>query len=192
MKIQLLSLLACTMLALIACEPPDNRADAAPDYEAFDADVEVIRALIAAHEAEDLEVQRGMLADTMQWSPPYYNSNEWLGKGDYLSALQGYHNDFDNIRFEEGIVTPDSTVHGMWSGSVFPEETATNEPTVIRVYGTLTATHVESGVDTGVKWFALCAVNDAGQITSLSEYFDVHGIAAQIEAATAEEAGEEE
>ena len=67
-----------------------------------------------------------------------------------------------------------------WSGSVFPEATATIEPDVIRVYGTWHATHTESGKDVGVKFFTLITINEAGKISQISEYFDVNGLAVQI------------
>lgn len=181
MKTQLFSLITFAMLAMVACQAPATEEESeSPDYAAFDNATAAINALISAHSAEDLNACGRLLADTLQWSPPWYNGNQWLGKEDCLSALEAYHTDFDNIQFQEGIVTPDSTVTGMWSGSVYPKENATTEPDVIRVYGTWTGTHTESGKDVGVKWFALGAVNDAGQITSWSEYFDVHGLAAQV------------
>ncbi len=77
---------------------------------------------------------------------------------------------------------PDSTVNGYWSGSVFPQATGTDAPGVIRVYGTWTATHTESGKEIGVKFFNLTTINDKGMIVQTSYYFDVNGLAVQIAA----------
>ena len=180
------------MLAFAACQAPaDQNASAnnavveqseSPDYASFDSKVEVIRSLFAAHSNEDLDALSALTADTLKYSPPAYNGNEWLGKEEYLAALQSYHETFDNIKFTEGIAMGDSVVNGMWSGSVFPEGTATNSPDAIRVYGTWTATHTETGKEVGVKWFGLAWVNDANQVAQFSDYFDVNGLAVQVAA----------
>jgi hypothetical protein len=183
MKNQLFCLIGLVLLIFIACQPPAAVEEKeSPDYAAFDKKVEILRSFLKAHCDENLAAQSEMLADTLKWSPPYYNGSEWLGKEEYIAALKNYHDGFENIKFDEGIVLADTTVNGMWSGSVFPEATATSDPVTIRIYGIWTATHSESGKDIGVKWFGLGSVNEAGEIHQFNEYFDVHGIAAQIAA----------
>ncbi len=185
------SLITLALFAFTACQPPANEQNTdfaaaeesdLPNYAAFNKKAEVLRSFFKAHGDEDLEAQKAILSDTLQWSPPYYNGNEWLGKEDYVAALQSYHDEYENIKFHEGIVAADTITNGMWSGSVFPEGSATNSANVMRTYGTWTATHTESGKEVGVKWFALSWINDDGQITAITEYFDVHGLAAQIAA----------
>ena len=151
-----------------------------PDYADFDKKVAIIQAFYKAHEDEDLEAQRAMLADTMQWSPPAYNGGQWLGKAELLEALKGYHDNFDNIKWHEGIALPDTTAGPYWSGSVFPEETATNTADNIRIYGTWTATHTETGKEVGVKFYSLMMINEDGLIAQGSDYFDVNGLQAQL------------
>ena len=188
MKKQLFTLATLSLVLLSACqpssqEPAQQPASEGPDYAAFDSKVQAIKAFLKAYSDEDMDAMRGMVADTLQWSPASYNGGEWLGKEDYLGALQNYHNEFDNIQFHEGIAGLDDTAGasiGYWSGSVFPENTATISPDIIRVYGTWTATHTESGKDIGAKWYGLVWVNEAGQIARFTDYFDVHGLAAQL------------
>lgn len=192
MKTKLFTLIIFALLTLTACnqqkseeskEMMETTAESeSPDYAAFDKKVQIIRSLYKAHEDENLEALRGLLADTLKWSPPYYNGNEWLGKTEYLAALENYHKDFDNIKFQEGLTMGDSLVNGMWSGSVFPKDQASSTPDAIRVYGTWTATHTESGKEVGVKYFSLCWINDAGKISQYSNYFDAHGLEAQLAA----------
>ncbi len=193
MKNQLFSLIGPAVLALAACqapavdqsESPDNvvvEQSEAPNYAAFNKNVEIMRSFFKAHVDEDINAIKALLADTLRWSPPAYNGNEWLGKEDLVAALQKGHDDLENIKFAEGIAIGDTITNGMWSGSVFPEESATNSPDAIRIYGTWTATHTESGKDIGVKWFALSWINDAGQIARYNDYFDVTGLAVQIAA----------
>ena len=188
MKTKLLGLMLLAVLTLISCkeQAPQTEmaeeASEAPDYAAFDKKVEIIRAFYKAHGEENLEAQSAMLSEDLKWSPPAYNGNEWLGKEDLLAALKNYHDAFDNIQWHEGIVMADSTVNGYWSGSVFPQATATDVPGVIRVYGTWSATHTESGKEIGLKFFNLTTINDQGMIVESSDYFDVNGLAAQIAA----------
>ena len=176
-----------TVITLFGCKEKEKETEMvmeeteAPDSADFDEKVAVIRAFFQAHSDEDIEAQSALLADDMKWSPPAYNGNQWLGKGELVEALKGYHDGFDNIKYTEGIVMPDSTANGYWSGSVFPAANANASASVIRVYGTWTATHTESGKEIGVKFFNLTSVNDDGKIVQSSDYFDVHGLAAQLE-----------
>ncbi len=86
----------------------------------------------------------------------------------------------ENIKWHEGIVLPDTTAGPYWSGSVFPEATATIVPDNIRIYGTWTATHTESGKEIGVKFYSLMVINEDGIIVQASDYFDVNGLQAQL------------
>ncbi|MGB5691352.1 MAG: nuclear transport factor 2 family protein [Flavobacteriaceae bacterium] len=186
MKTKLLTLIMLAVVTLFGCKEQAKEAEMAkeeaemPDYDKYDRQVAVLEAFYQAHGDEDLEAQSAMIADDFQWSPPYYNGNKWLGKAEFMEALKGYHDAFDNIKFTEGIVMPDSTVNGFWSGSVFPKGMANISSTIIRAYGTWTATHSESGKEIGVKYFSLASVNDEGKITQSSEYWDVNGLAAQL------------
>jgi ketosteroid isomerase-like protein len=183
MKIQLFTVLLLSIFLLAACQQPAAVEEAEqPDYALFDKKVETVRAFLKAHSEENLEAQVAMLADTFQWSPPYYNGYEILDTEAYAAALKSYHDNFENITYKEGIVSGDELLSGWWSGSVFPQEEATSTPNALRCYGTWTATHTETQKDIGVKWFALCWVNDDGKIANISEYWDVNGLAAQIAA----------
>ncbi len=171
------------LLVLMSCNAsaPTEEAEG-PDYAGFEKNVEILRSVIQAHCDENIDLMTSMMADTMRWSPPVYNGNAWLGKDDFIAAVQGYHNDYEDITYEEGIVLHDRTVNGMWSGSVFPQASAQSGGNNVRMYGTWTATHSESGKEIGVKWFALGNVNADGKLASWSEYWDAHGLAAQIAA----------
>jgi hypothetical protein len=190
MKKQLFILATLSLLILAACQPaPEQPAEQpapdAPNYALFNEKVSVIKSFIKAHSDEDIEAIGSLMADTMKYSPPNYNGNEWLGKEELISTLAGYHQEFDNITFHEGLAGLDdeaNAANAFWSGSVFPEGTGTMIPSIIRGYGTWTAVHSESGKEVGVKWYALIWVNEAGQITRFTDYFDVNGIAAQLAA----------
>ncbi len=189
MKNLIFSILALAILTLVACKQQvekegdqisENVVTELPDYVAFNQKVVTLRSFIKSHSDEDLNALKELLADTLKWSPPAYNGNQILGKNDYLNVLEGYHQDFENIKYDEGIILGAIKESGWWSGSVFPKENASSSPDAIRLYGTWTANHTESGKEVGVKWYAIFWVNDAGKIAQITEYFDVHGIAAQL------------
>jgi hypothetical protein len=190
MKNQPIILILFFLLTIVSCKQPteapvevveENTETAdAPDYAAFDAKVAVIRAFTKAHEDENLALQTELLSDTLKYSPPTYNGNKWLGKTEYLAALKGYHKDFDNIKFTEGIALDDTTETAYWSGSVYPEASASNSPNAIRTYGTWTAKHTASGKEVGLKFYGLTWINKDGKIVRSTSYFDASSLAAQI------------
>lgn len=191
MKTKLCGIIFLALITLISCKEKEHEEHeeheaveevAGPDYASYDKKVAVVRALYQAHSDEDIEAMQAMVSDTLQFSPPDYNGNKWLNKEDFFTRIKGYHAGFENIKFSEGIVLPNAAAGGLWSGSVFPKETATIIPDIIRVYGTWTATHTESGKEIGVKFYALLSVNDDGKLAQASEYFDVNGLAVQIAA----------
>lgn len=188
MKTKLFGMMLLAVLILIGCKEQASQTEMAeetteaPDYADFEKKVEMIRTFYKAHGEEDMEALSAMLSDTLVWSPPAWNGNQMLGKEDLLAALKSYHDNFENIQWHEGIVMADSTVNGYWSGSVFPGATAATTADVIRVYGTWTATHTESGKEIGVKFFNLTTFNEDGLIVNSSDYFDVNGLAVQIAA----------
>lgn len=186
MKTKLFALIMLGVMTLFGCKEQAPEAETTmeeadmPDYEAYAKKVAVIEAFFQAHCDEDLAAQDAMIADDFKWSPPDYNGNQWLGKEEFLAAIKGYHDNFENIKYTEGIVMPDSTVGGFWSGSVFPKESANSNTDVIRTYGTWSAIHSESGKEIGVKFFSLSSVNDEGKLVQSSDYWDVNGLAAQL------------
>lgn len=193
MKNQLFSILLLAILTLIACKQPaetEEVSDVAtevevaaemPDYAAFDKKVAVINSFVTAHETEDLDALTAVLSDTIKWSPADSYDGSVKGKEDFLVALKGYHGGFENIKFHPGIKMGDLEEGGYWSGSVYPENSASSHPGAVRVYGHWTATHTESQKEIGVKFYAIAWVNDDNQIAQWTDYFDVHGISAQLE-----------
>jgi ketosteroid isomerase-like protein len=193
MKKLIFSLLAIALISFYSCKESTTsesteteettvmeEATAAPDYDLFNSRVETIRAFYKAHMNEDLEGISNLLADTVKVSPPNYNGNQMVGKDEFLAALKDYHDNFDNIRFSEGITLGDINETGFWSGSVYPAENASASADAIRVYGTWTATHTESGKEIGVKYYSIAWVNEDGKLAQYTAYYDVHGIAAQL------------
>lgn len=186
-NVLLKGIVAVVLFTLASCkeaatsDKAKTNMPSATDYADFDQKVETIRAFFRAHCDENLQAQSEMLADSVAWSPPGYNGNTWLGKEAFLAAIQGYHDNFDNIKYQEGVITADSIVGGFYSGSHYPEETAETTANVIRVYGTWTATHTESGQEVGVKFFNLTSFDQDGKIATMSDYFDLSSIVPKVE-----------
>ncbi len=67
---------------------------------------------------EDIDGVMNLFADSALWSPPEYNSYEWLSKDELKVALTNYMNSFDNLKFTPGINLPGGNlVDGFWGGS---------------------------------------------------------------------------
>ena len=191
MKNRLLGMILIALMFMVSCKQATKEIETVteevtveeekPDYALFEKRADLVRAFIKAHCEENLEVMDNMLSDTLKWNPPMYTGDQWLGKDDILPILKSYHTDYENIKFAEGIGLPNGeTEGGIWSGSAYPEATANSNPTALRVYGTWTAKHTESSKEIGVKWFGLYWIGDDDKIYMMTEYFDVHGLAAQI------------
>ena len=82
---------------------------------------------------------------------------------------KGYHDAFDNLNFEASAWLPGSDENGMLDGSV-------------STYGTWTGTHTATGATIYNKWYAVIAFNEDGKVVMFSDWMDVSGMQAQIEA----------
>lgn len=190
MKNYVFTMAIMVVLVLIGCKEAATEPEVAvqetekPDYETFAKKVAILKDYFQAHQNEDLEKMKSMVSDTLKWSPPHFNGNEFESKEALMTQIKLYHDNFDNITYEEGLGLDGQagTANGHWAGSVFPEETASIAPDAIRIYGTWRATHTESGKNIGVKYYAIGWINDAGKIAQFTEYFDVNGIAVQLAA----------
>ena len=195
MKNQLLSIIVLALLTLTACKQAETTENATDLEVATEVEVEetvdhtatfnkrmgVLRAFIKSHTDEDIEALSGYIADTIAWSPPSYSKNPWLGKEEYMAALKGYHDNYDNITYTEGIVLPGTTGLGFFSGNVHSADGTVNSGgNAIRSYGTWHATHTTSGKSIGVKWFSVTSFNEDDKIVMVTDYWDVNGLAAQI------------
>ena len=81
--------------------------------------------------------------------------------------------------FQEGVGLPGDDGAGFYAGSYYPD---LDNPNAVRVYGTWTPTHKETGKKVSNKWYGLIIFNEDGKISFFSDWFDVNGIQVQIEA----------
>lgn len=155
--------------------PEDNSAT-------FNARMAVLKAFFKAHGDEDLEAQSSMLADSMKFSSPRYSSdNPWQDKNEFLTVIKGYHDNFENISYTEGIVLPNNTGNGYFSGNQYSSDGTVNSgANAIRCYGTWNAKHTETGKAVGVKFFTVASFNEDNKIVMMTDYWNVDGLAAQL------------
>ena len=159
----------------------ENEAAAAKqkNQDTFDRNVATIKTWIKGFADKDLEGQMALYADTAKWSPPDYNGNVMVGLKGIVDVLTFYHNNFDDITFQEGVGLPGDDGAGFYAGSYYPD---LDNPNAVRVYGTWTPTHKETGKKVSNKWYGLIIFNEDGKISFFSDWFDVNGIQVQIEA----------
>lgn len=121
-----------------------------------------------------------VMADSVKWSPPQYNGNQTLDIKELKAAGESYMASFDNITFNEGdgLVGSDNA---FWSGSLYSATETNTDPSVMRVYGTWSMTHTESGAPVYNKWYGVLTFNDDGKIAVFSDWMDVNGMEVQIQ-----------
>jgi len=153
------------------------------DIATFEKQIETFGTFRKAFNEENIVDLSATMADSLKWSPPAYNGNLILGHEDAKATFQSYFDQFDNITFTEGqgLVNPDSPAY--WAGSAFSsgEGMATSSPLGMRIYGTWSAIHTESGAKIYNKWYGVLNFNSDGKIADISEWMDVNGMQVQIE-----------
>ncbi len=178
-----------SLLVLISCTQEMKEELNSVNNEAiFQKNVENFILFTKAFGDENIDEAMNLFADSALWSPPEYNSYEWKTKEDLRAALQNYMYTFDEITFTPGINLPQNNlVDGFWGGSRFRSDGKENtsslsssDPNNLRVYGTWSSIHTESGKITYSKWFALVNFNEAGKIIRFNDWFNVDGLQVQI------------
>ncbi|MBN09226.1 MAG: hypothetical protein CMC79_02490 [Flavobacteriaceae bacterium] len=153
------------------------------DNATFSKQIETYGTFRQGFNEENMEMLMGTMADSLKWSPAWYNENKILGYDDLKSQLQEYFNQFDNITFAEGEGLVNPNAPAFWAGSHYSsgENMASSSPSIMRVYGTWSATHSESGAKVFNKYYGVLNFNSDGKIAEISDWMDISGMQAQIE-----------
>ena len=189
-KIIMKKLLLITLSAfLFSCTPEvQEELNAVNNEDAFNKNVQTFMDFTVAFGEEDIDRVVAFFADSALWSPPEYNSYEWLSRDELKGALSNYMKSFDGLKFTPGINLPEgNVVDGFWGGSRYRSDGLENtsslssaSPNNIRVYGTWSSVHTESGKETFSKWYAIVNFNDNGKIVRFNDWFNVDGLQVQI------------
>ena len=153
------------------------------DKAAFNKQIETFNVYRKAFNDENIDNLMGTIKDSLKWSPPQYNGNKILGYDDVKSQFQAYFDQFEDITFSEGEGLVNENAPAYWAGSAFSsgEQGPSSSPNIMRIYGTWSGIHTESGAKVYNKWYGVFNFNSDGKIAEISDWMDVSGMQAQIE-----------
>jgi len=174
---------------LFSCTPEAKEELNAVNNEAsFQKNVKNFMNFTREFRNENIDGVMNMFADSALWSPPEYNSYTWKSKDELREALLNYMNSFDDLTFMPGINLPgENVVDGFWGGSRYRSDGNENtsslssaNPNNLRIYGTWSSVHTETGKKTYSKWYAIVNFNEKGKIVRFNDWFNVDGLQVQI------------
>jgi hypothetical protein len=187
---KLLSLLMLVSLILTSCNSSietkvEIGGPSSEDKATFEKQIESYTAYRKAFKEENIEDIMSLMADSLKWSPPAYNENNILGYDDVKSQFQLYFDGFDDITFSEGEGLVNPNAPAFWAGSAFSsgkgDQGASSSPNIMRVYGTWSGIHTDSGAKVYNKYYGVLNFNSDGKIAELSDWMDVSGMQVQIQ-----------
>ncbi|MEE3034944.1 MAG: hypothetical protein VX325_03760 [Bacteroidota bacterium] len=188
---KLITILTMVGLVFTSCLNIENKEPSPPVPPAVpsDEDKRTFREQIRTHNTfqkafkeENIDMLMGTMADSLKWSPAWYNGNKLLGYDDLKAQIQQYFDQFDDVTFTEGegLINPNAPAY--WAGSHYSSgNMATTSPVQMRIYGTWSGIHTESGAKVYNKYYGLFGFNSDGKIAGISDWMDISGMQAQIE-----------
>ena len=165
---------------IIACEAPAASSVSDANLVKFEQQIEAFEIFTKGFYNEDIDQLMSVVSDSVQWSPPQYNGGVLLGYDDFKAAGLYYFENFDEITFNpgEGLV---GSNYAYWSGSLYSEGETNTDPNVMRVYGTWSTVHTETGAPVYNKWYGVINFNEDNKISTFSDWMDVNGMQVQIQ-----------
>ena len=153
------------------------------DQATFEKQIETHSTFAKGFKEENMEMLMSTIADSLKWSPAFYNGNQILSADDFKSQIQVYFDQFDDITFNPGQGLINENAPAYWAGSHFSsgDNMATSSPLVMRAYGTWSAIHTETGAKVFNKWYGVLGFNSDGKVAEISDWMDISGMQAQIE-----------
>ena len=165
-------LLLVAAIALSCNQPTLQQTDYENNKQIFNTHVETFKDhFLKGFEEENLELMLSMYADTLSWDGPNEGGVTFT-KEDLSGVISNYLENFDEIKLNDQLY---------FGGSVYanPMEPF-DDPNYIRVVGTWTNIHTESGVPTTLKWHAVMWFNEDGKVYRGSDWMDVSSLEGQI------------
>lgn len=182
------NLLVLTFMVLTSCNTnnstvTENVGPSDQDKATFQKNIDAHATFAKAFNEENMELLMSTMADSLKWSPAFHNENKILGAEDFKSQIQVYFDQFDEVTFHpgEGLINEDAPAY--WAGSHYSsgEGMVTTSPNGIRVYGTWSAIHTETGAKIYNKHYGVLTFNSDNKIAEISDWMDISGMQAQIE-----------
>ncbi|MEJ6614087.1 MAG: hypothetical protein QNK64_08080 [Saprospiraceae bacterium] len=151
---------------ILSCQAPSPKSN---QFDKFNENAASADSTFNLFESGDLDIMSDMYADDMFWSPA--NTTDSLSKEQWRSGMQEWHASFDSFSFQDRLYYPSVDEEFVPNGGV-------------RVYGTWSSVHKETGKSTQTKYYAVLEYNEDGKIEGNMEWFDLGGIFDQLEEST--------
>ena len=164
-----------TLSALVlSCGQTAKNIDTSKDKELFNKNVKSFKnKFVAGFKSEDPELMMSLFADSLKWNNPEAVSGVFKSKQDLSEAINFYLNEFDDITFLNDVY---------FGGSHYSSENeASSSPSAVRIFGDWNTIHTRTNTNIAHKWMAIIWFNEDGKVYQFVDYFDVSGLALQIE-----------
>jgi hypothetical protein len=166
-------LFALAVLAL-SCNQPAESLDTSKNKELFNKNVDSFKKkFVAGFKSEDQGLMMSLFADSLKWNNPEAVSGVYKSKQDLSKAIDFYLEEFDDITFLNDVY---------FGGSHYSSENeASDSPNAVRIFGDWNTVHTSTNTNISHKWMAIIWFNEDGEVHQFIDYFDVSGLALQIE-----------
>ena len=129
--------------------------------------------IVKGFKEENVGVSMEMFADSLKWNNPEgILGGEPKSYQDLKDVLTFYMENFDNITFKDDVY---------FGGSLYSSNELSDSPNAVRVFGNWNTVHTESQAKIEHKWMGILWFNEDGKVYQFSDFFDVSGLALQIE-----------
>lgn len=118
--------------------------------------------LFQLHEKESLEEQLALVSEEIESISSMYGAKP-VGFEQYKAMLEGYHKDFDDIKYNANVWLPGTNPEGVLDGSV-------------RTYGTWTGTNVATGKQLNLMGYWYFNFDADGKVITQGDFFDFGGM----------------
>ena len=130
-----------------------------PDYS---KNLATAQKLFQLHEEENIEEQLALVSEKMESITSMYGAKA-SDFDQYKAMLEGYHNDFDDIKYNANVWLPGTDPEGILDGSV-------------RTYGTWTGTNVATGKQLNLMGYWYFNFDAEGKVITQGDFFDYGGM----------------
>ena len=146
-------ILAITVILFVSC-------GGNPNYE---TNLATAQKLFELHGEEKLDEQLALVSEDIKIYTPMYGSSEPMGYDVYASMLKGYHDNFEDIKYNAQAWLP-----GVDTLSLKPDGS-------VRTYGTWTGKNTASGKNFEVLFYHYMTFDENGMIINGGDFGDATG-----------------
>jgi hypothetical protein len=168
------SILLILAVLILSCNQPTESLDSTQNKERFNKNVKSFKkTFVAGFKTEDPDLMMSLFADSLKWNNPEAVSGVFKTKQDLSEAIDFYIKEFDDITFLNDVY---------FGGSYYSsEDQSSDSPNAVRIFGDWNTVHASTNTNIAHKWMAIIWFNEEGKVHQFIDYFDVSGLALQIE-----------